>query len=160
MSNIFEGIDVPAIKYQDATTAELPKCNGESKDGLQDYRFIKQTRDSYLSESNKRIEIGNTWLFEVELSWLTMSKADMVKLRKAENDASVELTLNKDKPEIKFDMRVQQLEVRFVKGFRNHPAGYSVKVVFQSVEQYSQSGYEALVGEGYGSNYGEDYGNS
>ncbi len=158
MANIFEGTDVPALKYADETTAELPKCNGEAKEGLQSYRWAKQTRDSYLSESNKRIEIGNTWLFEVELNWLTMSKEDMVKLRKAENDPSVQLTLNKDKPAIKFDMRLQALEVAFVKGYRDHPAGYSVKAVFQSVEQYAQSGYEALIGEGYGSNYGGSYG--
>lgn len=153
---ILEGTGVPVLTFKDGNSYELPEPNGDSKKNLRRYYFSKYVRDSFLSEGNVNIEVGVTYSFAVNLSWITLPKTALDRLFKAQNDNEVTVILNKDVPDIKYAMRISELDYEFFEGNINHPAGYSVTVRFVTIANISQVGYGQIVSStGMGSSYGQ-----
>ena len=155
-----EGTGNAEWKFRDGNTYELPAPNAEGKQVMRKYWFTKNVRDSYLSDGNKLIEIGVTYRFGCSMTFLTASKEFLNKCFKAQNDDYVEMKLNKDKPSIKFNVRVT-FDYEYIKGFLEHKGGYTINLSIEGSEELDESGYEGLASAGeYGSDYGQAQGNS
>lgn len=152
------GKDVPKMFFDDGDTFELPEPNGASRDGVEIFEFNPDTLNEFRSEGNKNIEVGKKFLFGANLKWVSASKLVLLKLFKAAAQQSFRFQPHKDDVTVEYRVKVKgKVDFQVIKGLKNHPAGYTIKVEFVGSE-YVDAPYMGALGEeqGWGTNWGEN----
>lgn len=154
---ILEGTGVPKIIFDSGFAFELAEPNGEGD--TRSYSFPEQIKDTFWNELDELQEVGKKFIFNGQLSWVTLNKAQLQRLFQAQGQYSIMFRLNKDREDIQFRCKVK-VAYKFIAGKINHPGGYSVTLTLIGTELLTVPGYTTQLAEqGYGSNYGEDVGN-
>jgi hypothetical protein len=154
--NMLEGKETPKIKFINNYEFHLPHPNGESREGIKQYDFIKSPLDSFRSEGNVQIDIGVKFLFTASLSWVKTSKLTLKALWKAAAQGYVEFYLSSDK-DVKFKVKVDSPKYRYTKGI--YGLGYDIQVKMTGIEYLDEPGYGDLELDGYGSDFANKPGN-
>jgi hypothetical protein len=154
--NMLEGSGVPKIVFIDSSVFKLPHPNGENREGIKQYDFIKSPLDSFRSEGGVQIEVGTKYLFSVQLSWVKASKLLLKALWKACAQPYVEFYIS-DGQDVKFKVRVDSPKYKYTKGL--YGLAYDIQVKMTGIEYLNEPGYGDLNLDGYGSDYGNKTGN-
>lgn len=150
------GTGQPKLIFDDGKTALLPLPNGASRDGVEIYEFNPETVNEFRSEGNKQIEVGKKFLFGANLKWVTASKKVLLDLFKAAAQGSFVYQIHDDDNTVKYRCKVKgKVDFQLIKGIRNHPGGYTIKVDLVGTEFVDAPfmGAQGLT-DGFGTDYG------
>jgi hypothetical protein len=160
MGNIFTGVGLPKMILQSGLSFTLPEPSGISRDGLRVYDFISSPQASYVSESGKIIYVGMRYLFAANLRFSAMSAGQLLKIFKAQQQGVVDFYLNADSS-IHFLCTIKTVKHKYFGGASGSDSpGYDVDVTLEGSEYLDSPGYGTLSeSDGFGTTWGEDWGN-